>query len=174
MSFLDRYIRVFLMFVLLVFPVFSSAQYCFPSTRAIEPHFIINGGTVKDTRSGLIWMRCALGQQWQSETCVPLYDRLSWRESELMIDQLNHQGGAFGRQEWRLPTVAELLTIVDRFCEKPALDRRVFPRAPNTAYWASTPDPAYAAGAMLVHFINGHAYMGNRSLAWAVRLVHAP
>lgn len=174
MSFSDRYIRPFLVFVLLIFPVLAGAQYCFPSNKDAESYFVVNAGTVKDTRSGLTWMRCALGQTWQSQTCVPLYERLNWREAELTIDQLNRQGGIFEHNDWRLPTMAELLMIVDSRCDRPALDVRVFPRAPITAYWTSTPDPDYSSGAMLVHFVNGRAYMGNRSLAWAVRLVRDP
>lgn len=34
-------------------------------------HYIDNGdGTVTDTRTGLTWMRCALGQTWDGSTCV--------------------------------------------------------------------------------------------------------
>jgi hypothetical protein len=50
----------------------------------------------------------------------------------------------------------------------------VFPDAPITAYWTTTPDPVYPPGVMLVHFVNGRAYMGNRSVAWSMRLVRQP
>jgi hypothetical protein len=119
-------------------------------------------------------MRCALGQQWQSPDCVPLYDEFSWVEARMTVAQFNREGGAYSFSDWRLPTLDELLTIVEPRCDSPALDVRVFPRAPITGYWTATPDPDYADGAMLVHFYNGRGYMGNRSQDWAVRLVRAP
>jgi len=175
MSRLSRYAVVIFMVVLLVTPVWVGAQSCDKSIKDQgATNFIVEAGLVKDVRTGLTWMRCAMGQRWQSETCTLSNERYNLSEAQLAIEQFNSEGGAFGFSDWRLPTVEELLTLVDSRCEEPALNMGIFPQAPITAFWSSTADADYPDGAMLVHFVNGHRYMGNRSVAWAVRLVRDP
>ena len=128
-------------------------------------------GIAIDRQSGLMWMRCAFGQQWNAGRCEHNAETFTWNEARMEIARFNEQGGRFGYADWRLPTIDELQSIVEPGCEEPALDTQVFPDAPVTAYWTSTPDPVYAPGVMLVHFVNGRVYMGNRSVNWAMRLV---
>jgi hypothetical protein len=40
---------------------------------------------------------------------------------------------------WRLPTVNELLTIVDYHAASPAIDSTAFPLTPSEFFWTSTP-----------------------------------
>jgi len=138
------------------------------SIRSYEQHI---DGVVIDRQKGLMWMRCAYGQQWSAGRCKRHAETFTWREAQMEIAKFNENGGAFGFTDWRLPTLDEMLSITIPECEKPALDLGAFPDAPITAYWTSTPDPIYPPGVILVHFINGHVYMGNRSVAWVMRLV---
>jgi hypothetical protein len=39
---------------------------------------------------------------------------------------------------WRLPTVAELLTLVDVQAKKPSIDVKAFPRTPADRFWSSS------------------------------------
>lgn len=166
--------RAGIMSVFLSISGFSAAvlagQYCSGEgqDRAFE---LRDDGIAVDRQSGLMWMRCAFGQHWNAGRCEHNAETFTWKEAQMEIARFNDQGGAYGFSDWRLPTIEELQRIVVPGCEEPALDTRVFPDAPVTAYWTSTPDPVYAPGVMLVHFVNGRVYMGNRSVTWAMRLV---
>lgn len=147
-------------------------QVCKPTNAGnIARQFDTTREGVVIDKQGLMWMRCALGQQWATGRCVRSHESYTFREAQDYINEYNSRGGAFGFADWRLPTLAELLSIVEPACHAPAANRNVFPEAPVTAFWTSTLDPAYAQGVMLVHFVNGRVYMGNRSVAWSVRLV---
>lgn len=152
------------------FTTVDAGQLC--SSEEVGSAFELrDDGIAVDRQSGLMWMRCAFGQQWTAGRCEHNAETFNWKEAQMEIVRFNEQGGAYGYTDWRLPTIEELQSLVLPGCEEPALDTRVFPDAPVTAYWTSTPDQAYEPGVMLVHFINGHVYMGNRSVNWVMRLV---
>lgn len=127
-------------------------------------------GTVVDRTTGLRWMRCALGQQWNGADCtgVPLASR--WAGGFDQAIALNRRGGYAGHADWRLPTLVELESLVERRCHDPAIDLGRFPSSPVTGFWSSTPH-ASPNHAMLVHFKYGGSYMGNKDQYWALRLV---
>ncbi len=161
-----------MVFVLLSLPTF--AQQCDPTRAETTPDhlFIMNeDGTVKDKKTKLLWMRCALGQIWRDGSCTSSYLTYDFFEARVAVRELNREGGFAGYQEWRLPTVEELSTIVERRCYDPAINLKAFPNAPVTGYWSSTQDPGYRKGALLVHLLTGYSYMGNKRIAWALRLV---
>jgi hypothetical protein len=47
--------------------------------------------------------------------------------------------GLCGAKDWRLPTQAELLTLVVKQKVGPAIDTAFFPNTENEGYWSSTP-----------------------------------
>lgn len=154
--------------------VLSTAVFAGQSCRGQEPGHVFetrDDGIAIDKQSGLMWMRCAFGQRWHAGRCERQAEIFTWNEARVEISRFNADGGVFGFNDWRLPTITELQSIVVPGCEEPALDTAVFPDAPITAYWSSTPDPDYEPGVMLVHFVNGRIYMGNRAVHWAMRLV---
>ena len=62
--------------------------------------FINNGdGTVTDGETNLVWQK------------DPAPERITWTEAQRYVDQLNDEGFA-GRNDWRLPTKEELLTLM--------------------------------------------------------------
>src|SRR5665811_1677418 len=67
-------------------------------------------GTVTDPTTGLIWMRCSMGQIWNGGTCTGATSTYNW-------DQANALTGTVpfaGHSDWRVPNIRELQTIVDR------------------------------------------------------------
>lgn len=78
-------------------------------------------GTVRDTRTTLTWQRVLSSE---------LYSR---NASASYCAGLSLAGGG-----WRLPQVAELLTLVDRTRNQPAIDATAFPDTPVTWFWTST------------------------------------
>lgn len=117
-------------------------------------YVILNDQTVYDTRTGLQWMRCSLGQQWDGSTCSGNADRTRWDEASTQIRALNQRGVA-GHKDWRLPTIDELGTLV--YCadeqrwevergescrqgtQSPTLSTSAFPNSHGWRFWSSTP-----------------------------------
>lgn len=79
-----------------------------------------------------------------------------------------------GHDDWRLPTRAELLTLVDDTRYLPAINTDAFPNTPNTWFWTST---AYAGDkdyAWVVGFGNGYSDFYGRGANGRVRAVRGP
>ena len=101
-------------------------------------------GTVTDTESKLMWMRCLGGQQWQGSRCVGAAADYEWAGAGQQAEQLNRDGSAFFN-DWRVPSLRELATITDRGCRNPRTNLTVFPGTPAVAFWSSTARPGEAA-----------------------------
>lgn len=106
----------------------------YPSIRI--GHFIDTGnGTVTDTRSGLMWMRCAMGQTWDGKTCQGEAQNYFWSEAKKLCYSFA------GHQDWRLPDIEELKTIIDTSQGFPTIDQRAFPNTPLANFWSFPTDP---------------------------------
>lgn len=80
-------------------------------------------GTVEDLSTGLVWTRGPVASSATLPEAV--------RACEVLV-----LGGA---DDWRLPTVAELETLVDRGRSSPALSPLLDPGAGPPEFWSSTP-----------------------------------
>lgn len=111
------------------------------SSRSISlDQFHDNGdGTVTDRRSQKTWMRCAAGQQWDAKQRVCLGQSLSlnWAEARLHAEQVN-QEGLFFFDNWRLPNIVELASIVERSCRNPRTNLTIFPGTAAAFFWSGT------------------------------------
>ncbi|MEO8466283.1 MAG: DUF1566 domain-containing protein [Gammaproteobacteria bacterium] len=111
-------------------------------------------GTLLDTTSGLEWTR----------QNVP-GDSMNWEAAKEASAKLELDGG-----NWRLPTIKELLTLVDYERHDPAIDP-AFECKPNW-YWTATPyAPSPGVYAWGVSFSYGNAYYFNRGNYGFVRAV---
>lgn len=89
-------------------------------------------GTVTHAASGLIWQKCLAGQTWNGNACEGAASLLSWAEASNVTSTLA------GKRDWRLPTVEELLTLVDYTRTAPAINDTIFPGTPATYFWTSS------------------------------------
>ena len=71
--------------------------------------------------------------------------------------------------DWRLPTVEELSSILDRTVLSPACNP-IFNMKPSV-YWSSSPYANFSDAAWFVNFYNGNVGNSYRSNDWWVRLV---
>lgn len=72
---------------------------------------------------------------------------------------------------WRLPTVAELLTLVDVQALSPSIDVKAFPRTPADGFWSSSlRGDGYR---WTVTFYNGASSFDLVSFKHCVRCVHS-
>jgi len=145
-------------------------------------------GTVTDVTTGLQWMRFSLGQEWRGGCCQGEAAQYQWQEAQDTAKALNLNGGYAGRQDWRVPSKEELLSLV--YCssgrpktwndtgnscqgdyEVPCLVQQTFPNTPSSYFWSASPYPSFPYNAWNVDFDTGHAGGSYNTNAFAVRLV---
>ncbi len=72
----------------------------------------------------------ATGRTWQM---FPAPGEYTWADAQAYCQGLTLQS-----ERWRLPTIKELLTIVDPTSSDPAIDLAIFPSTPAARFWSST------------------------------------
>jgi len=145
-----------------------------PGVQTCEaPRWVDNGdGTVTDKLTGL---------QWEKKTSdATIHDKdnvYSWTISDTAADgsafmaflpTLNGAGFA-GQNDWRLPTLAELASIMSPpypLCtSSPCIDAAFGPMGSYTAYWSSTSDQITPQYAWFVIFENGFPVSGPKIIS---------
>lgn len=129
--------------------------------------FLSKEGTAISKNTGLVWMRCSLGQTWDGKTCQGDASLLSWQEALNAAASFSYEG----RVGWRLPNKNELESIVEIRCSAPAINETVFPATPSAFYWSSSPYAGVSDGAWSVDFTYGTVLASTKTGKIHVRLV---
>ena len=125
---------VFILVAALVVPVAAASR---------DDRFTDNGdGTVTDNETELMW------QQTDVDTYRDWEDALAYCEG---LDLAGHE-------DWRLPDIKELRSIVDNTTYNPAIDEDFFPGTNPSGYWSSSTSAYYTDSAWYVSFTNGYVY----------------
>lgn len=119
-----------------------------------------DGQLVWDSRTELTWDRCGIGQEFHGEgddgMCEGEAFTMTWQEAMQYVQQLNDEE-YLGYNDWRMPDVKELITLLERQCAIPMLDVSVFPNTTlHYQYWSSTTYTMNPAAAWSVQFEFGH------------------
>ena len=101
-------------------------------------------------------------------TCGPLVDGGITCDTEAYEAAVNAEG-LCGANDWRVPTIRELLNLVNYGRSGPSIDVDYFPNTLSDAVWSSS--PAYNGAAWAVDFRAGNNGRDPRSDGMAVRLV---
>ena len=150
----------------------AACNNAIPKTTPDNAFTLHNNGTVTHNKTGLMWMRCELGQTWDGSTCSGSSQAYTW-SAALQVAE----GYAFsGYSDWRVPNKNELASIVELACYNPAINTLAFPNAQTNAVWSSSPDantsgdygPIYA---WYVGFGNGYVWPDSKIQTFHVRLV---
>lgn len=131
----------------------------------------LGNGTVVDTLTGLQWMRCSLGQQWNGRTCRGDAVSCIWSELSARLSAFNQNGGYGGHTDWRVPTIHELKTLIEKITSNSVIDREAFPETPSQRFWSSTPASNASHDAWYVNFGYGYVDDYGKGNARYVRLV---
>lgn len=128
-------------------------------------------GLVTDNDTGITWMRCALGQQWDGTTCSGKANTYDWQNAMSQVKKINdsHIGG---HSDWRLPYIPELASIVERQCFNPRVNLVVFPATPSITFWSGMERMGNTNMAYALDFGQGNAAPKDKSIKGAVRLMH--
>jgi hypothetical protein len=133
----------------------DNLQPATPNSRFTE----LNNGTVIDTNTGLMWKQCAEGQSFAiaSNTCTGAPRQFVPNEALALIDEFNVEGYA-GFNDWRVPNIKELGSIIETKCVDPAINLSMFPNNGSGDYWSSTSwvgSPNVYFSLFCVRFVNG-------------------
>lgn len=122
-----------------------------------SPRYDTQVDTVRDVATGLIWQRAVPDLTFT-------FDAGRAYCSQLMLS---------GKKGWRVPSMVELLTLIDeRAAVGPMIDREAFPNTPSEAFWSST-DFSETPGmsAWQVYFDHGNGLYGLPIATFRVRCV---
>ncbi|MBQ4838342.1 MULTISPECIES: DUF1566 domain-containing protein [Pseudoalteromonas] len=133
--------QIKLLIATFLFSSVAFAQQCASDTSVPlstpDERFIVNeDGTVCDTKTDIMWQRCTFGFVFNAETgsCDNKEQQLNWQQALTAAN--NSRLG--GHDDWQVPNVKELATIVERSCEDPAINATVFLGNHSGNYWTST------------------------------------
>jgi len=144
-------------------------------------------GTVTDITTDLQWQRVSVGQCWENDDCIGKATEYNW-------EQAFEAAGASkfaGYQDWRLPTIDELCSLV--YCssgkprtwgvtkgeackgdyQRPTIVTEAFPNVPVYIVWSSSPGADNLSFAWNVSFAYGGSNYSGRILNGSVRLVRS-
>ena len=113
------------------------------------------GNVVTDSSTGLEWQDDAIGTT------------MTWESAITHCEGLSLDGGG-----WRLPTVNELVSLVDDSTHNPAINP-VFQNTASDNYWSSTTSASRTYYAWGVDFSYGSQGNGNKRYNLYVRCVRA-
>lgn len=137
-------------------------------TSAPEEDFVrFDNGQLLHLRTNLMWMRCAIGQAWDGDTCTGEAEPYTWKQALNLSVGYNFNAST----NWRLPNIKELSSITERSCVRPSIDSDLFPATPPDDFWTSTPSMADAQRAWVVAFFNSSNSIKEKNRTVFVRLV---
>jgi len=97
-----------------------------------------NDKTITDTKTDLVWQKDHTGP-------------MSWQDAMDYASKLE----LAGYRDWRLPTVEELITLIDFGKHEPA---STFPNMPGKWFWSSSSYAPIPDHVWQVYFVNGYVY----------------
>lgn len=132
-------------------------------------------GTATDLQTGLMWMRCAMGQTWdaQNTTCTGTATTYSWQGALQAVQTLDEGAGYAGYNDWRLPNLRELMSIERYHCSNPAINLTIFPATPSEGFWSSSQLESSFNIAWVLDFGTAHAVDDVMQTDYPIRLVRA-
>lgn len=159
-------------FFLIVLWALSSTAVagCIKGAKPTTPsdRFVVNGNEIHDLRTQLTWSRCSSGMTWQGNKCRGAAKLMTLMEAERYAKR---SGGG-----WRLPSIDELLGLVEQRCSNPAINAEIFPDVSElyegqAKYWSSTSFKEIPSLFHNVDFMDGTVDANSRGMAMGVRLV---
>ena len=124
---------------------------------------------VIDKKTTLMWKRCSEGLTGNNcENGVATLH--NWQQALLLQDAANAENFA-GFNDWRLPNIEELRSIVALNCANPAINEVAFPNTPVYWFWSSSPILQNDNFAWDIYFGKGNDTGNFRTVEFNVRLV---
>jgi hypothetical protein len=147
----------------------GAQQSCYVTPQTTPTaDFTANGdGTITHKPTGLMWKQCLEG--FSGVDCTTgTASQYTWQAALQLAD-----GHSFaGYDDWRLPNIKELSSIVETGCFIPAINLTVFPNFPIVKVWTSSPSSVRSDASWVVDFSDGRSdFHELRDGNWSVLLV---
>jgi Protein of unknown function (DUF1566) len=128
------------------------AMLALASAQSAHAALVISndGQEVSDSRTGLVWQRCAAGKSWDGRNCSGSASQVQQRVALVLAQD---QAKATGKP-WRLPNAKELFSLVAP-TPAPMIDSAAFPDTAAAPFWTSTPDVNTPQFVWVVDFAEG-------------------
>ena len=127
---------------------------------------VSSDGTVTDNDTGLMWKQCAEGLS--GSTCTTgVADTLAWQAA--LGRATNSTFAEYN--DWRLPDLEELRSIVAYDRHTPSINAATFPATGGVIYWSSSPNVANGTDSLGINLNHGVDVSAARSATHQVRLV---
>ena len=149
----------------------NAAQICrsqseIPATTPDSRFNDHSDGSLTDTQTGLMWAKCAEGMSGSGCTTGSASTH-TWQAA---LD-LAEASALAGYNDWRLPNINELRSIVEGQCYAPAINLSIFPNTPASTFWSASPSAYVSSYAWYVYFNYGFSDYYSRDGDEHVRLV---
>lgn len=130
-----------------------------------------SGDEVTDTRTGIIWRRCAEGMTWDGSTCTGKALSITHSSAE----NLALQEAKKSKKAWRLPSFKELKSLQAPEHPGQLLDPAAFPATPEMWFWSVFIDKPGVIDAFNIYFGSGMmgSFDGRDCQYGALRLVRS-
>ncbi|MDX1959455.1 MAG: DUF1566 domain-containing protein, partial [Leptospiraceae bacterium] len=126
-------------------------------------------GTITDKSNGLIWQKCSIGLS--GTNC----ESGSASTSIWTVSVTTCSGLSLASRSWRLPSVLELSSLMDKSLSSfPNINISFFPATGSNVYWSSTTSPSDSANGFGVHFSSSFVGQGVKSTSRLTRCVSGP
>jgi hypothetical protein len=126
----------------------------FWSGHCDTPRYTVNpAGTVTDDLTGLVWQQVPALDPCPGDGTNDSGDPVcTLPHAQAFCESLDLNGPG-----WRLPTVTELVSLVDRTSSRtdPAIDAEVFPGTISDYFWTATPANQLTGGEWAIDFTQG-------------------
>lgn len=132
---------------------------------AVGPYTDNTDNTVTDTTTNLRWQKCSMGQT-QDASCTGTATKGTWPAALQYCKNLTLAG-----KTWRLPSLNELKSLVDKSTSSPSIKTANFPATVANAYWSSSTYVGSFSNAWSVSFNNGSSFSNIKTASLYVRCV---
>ncbi|WP_440874018.1 Lcl domain-containing protein [Thalassotalea sp. PLHSN55] len=133
-----------------------------------ERYTVHDDGTVTDLATDLMWAQCVVGLS--GVNCDNgTAEAMNWA---LALEEAQTSELA-GYNDWRLPNIKELYSLVDFNRVEPAINLNIFPATTVDYTWSSSPMIDFSQDAWFVNFKAGLNWFKGRSSEMLVRMVRS-
>ena len=151
-----------------------------------DPLYVRDDGdeTVKDNITGLMWQDDVAAKTTQKQWLTDAnYDICTGsngvtQDTSKCTDTSGDTAATYcsnlvlgGYEDWRLPTMDELISIVDKSKSNPAIDVSYFKNVVSDYYWSSSTAVSYERDAWSIYFYGSSDYWNPKSWSSYVRCV---
>ena len=128
-------------------------------------------GTVIDTKTGLMWMQCSLGQTHEASDNYCSGSTIEYTWQAALAEASGYSLADY--DDWRLPNRKELRSLVayDRYSV--SINSDIFPNTQSSYYWSSSPSYSSNSYAWGFSFTDGDDLDLSRDSSYSIRLVRS-